>query len=131
METNLFVKNYKADGNAIKDISFYGDWEIDIGGGPVDVEYEYVGAIESPLLPYGVTMEKERVDTIHLKVTIHNNSDKDYYLRIMTTVGNSYLLAPDTSVSTTFTTRNDYSSNYFYLLSKDLKVITGYVMDFS
>ena len=131
METNLFVKNYKADGNVIKDISFYGDWEIDIGGGPVDVEYEYVGAIESPLLPYGVTMEKEHTDTTHLKITLHNNSDKDYYLRVMTTVGNSYFLAADTSISTTFTTRNDYSSNYFYLLSKDLKVIAGYVMDFS
>ena len=131
MESNLFIKSYKAEGSIIQDISFYGDWEIDIGGGPVDVEYEYVGAIGSPLLPYGVTMEKERIDTTHLKITIHNNSDKDYYLRVMTTIGNSYFLAADTSVSITFTSRTDYSSNYFYLLSKDLKVITGYVRDFS
>ena len=33
MEANLFIKNYKAEGNKIKDLQFYGDMEIDVGGG--------------------------------------------------------------------------------------------------
>ena len=33
METNLFIKSAKVDNNKISDINFYGDWEIDLGGG--------------------------------------------------------------------------------------------------
>lgn len=33
MEANLFIKSYKAEGNKIKDLQFYGDMEIDVGGG--------------------------------------------------------------------------------------------------
>ena len=33
MEANLFIKNYKAEGNKIKQLEFYGDMEIDVGGG--------------------------------------------------------------------------------------------------
>ena len=33
MEANLFIKKYKAEGNKIKDLQFYGDMEVDIGGG--------------------------------------------------------------------------------------------------
>lgn len=33
METNLFIKSAKVDHNKISDINFYGDWEIDLGGG--------------------------------------------------------------------------------------------------
>ena len=32
METNLFIKSAKVDNNKISDISFYGEWGIDIGG---------------------------------------------------------------------------------------------------
>ena len=41
METNLFIKNYKAEGNKIKDLKLYGDMEIDIGGGGSDKYYHY------------------------------------------------------------------------------------------
>lgn len=33
METNLFIKSAKIDNSKISDINFYGDWEIDLGGG--------------------------------------------------------------------------------------------------
>ena len=33
MESNLFIKSYKAEGNKITDLQFYGDMEIDIGSG--------------------------------------------------------------------------------------------------
>lgn len=33
MEANLFIKKYKTEGNKIKDLQFYGDMEVDIGGG--------------------------------------------------------------------------------------------------
>lgn len=33
METNLFIKSAKVDSNRISEINFYGDWEIDLGGG--------------------------------------------------------------------------------------------------
>ena len=33
METNLFIKSAKVDHNKVTDIDFYGDWEIDLGGG--------------------------------------------------------------------------------------------------
>lgn len=33
MEANLFIKSYKAEGNKIKDLQFYGDMEVDVGSG--------------------------------------------------------------------------------------------------
>lgn len=44
MEANLFIKKYKTEGNKIKDLQFYGDMEVDIGGsgGNVDSDkYHY------------------------------------------------------------------------------------------
>ena len=37
-EANLFIKSYKTDGNKITDIQFYGDWEMEMGGGTTEVE---------------------------------------------------------------------------------------------
>lgn len=49
MEANLFIKNYKAEGNKIKDLQFYGDMEIDVGsgsgGGGSDKYYYATGEI--------------------------------------------------------------------------------------
>ena len=33
MEANLFIKNAEVEGNKIKNIEFYGDWEIQTAGG--------------------------------------------------------------------------------------------------
>jgi hypothetical protein len=42
MEANVFIKNVTTEGNKIKNIRFYGDWTIDIGG----ISYEELEAIE-------------------------------------------------------------------------------------
>ena len=31
MDANVFIKSVTAEGNTIKDIQFYGDWQIDVG----------------------------------------------------------------------------------------------------
>ena len=41
MEANLFIKKYKTEGNKIKDLQFYGDMEVDIGGGGSSDKYYY------------------------------------------------------------------------------------------
>ena len=33
MEANLYIKNAEVEGNKIKNIEFYGDWEVDMDGG--------------------------------------------------------------------------------------------------
>lgn len=47
MEANLFIKKYKTEGNKIKDLQFYGDMEVDIGGsgGGSDKYYYATGEI--------------------------------------------------------------------------------------
>lgn len=45
MEANLFIKKYKTEGNKIKDLQFYGDMEVDIGGGNSDKYYYATGEI--------------------------------------------------------------------------------------
>lgn len=32
MEANLFIKNAEVEGNKIKNIEFYGDWQLNMGG---------------------------------------------------------------------------------------------------
>ena len=33
MEANTFIKSVEVEGNKIKDIKFYGDWQLDMGSG--------------------------------------------------------------------------------------------------
>ena len=33
MEANTFIKSVEVEGNKIKDIEFYGDWQLDMGSG--------------------------------------------------------------------------------------------------
>lgn len=60
METNLFIKSYKTEGNKITDLKFYGDMEIDIGEGPVEVEvlprYRETHPFIGDAYPYGTYM---------------------------------------------------------------------------
>ena len=130
MEANLFIKSYKAEGKKIKDLQFYGDMEIDIGGGPVAVEYEYVGDVTSPLLPFGVTWEKNKPDSNHLEVKFVNASDKTYILSARQTVGKNYELGPGSELVLSYNTWREVSQYYYYLFSEDLKVLTGYISDF-
>jgi hypothetical protein len=42
MDANIFIKSVTAEGNKIKDIQFYGDWEINLGeSGSTVTKYVY------------------------------------------------------------------------------------------
>lgn len=85
MESNLFIKSYKTEGNKITDIKFNGDWEIDVGG-PTELVPKYVETrpLNGDLFPYGVTLERssEPVSGGGTKFTykIINNSPWTYYI---------------------------------------------------
>ena len=44
MEANTFIKSVEVEGNKIKDIKFYGDWEISTAGGSGPTVTKYVFA---------------------------------------------------------------------------------------
>lgn len=44
MEANTFIKSVEVEGNKIKDIKFYGDWEIQTAGGEGPTVTKYVFA---------------------------------------------------------------------------------------
>ena len=66
MEANLFIKNAEVEGNKIKNIEFYGDWEVDMSGGddpsrekiyvPEYIETYPLGA---DTIPYHVTYKSK------------------------------------------------------------------------
>lgn len=129
MESNLFIKNYSSNGNKITDIQFYGDMEIDVGGGPIGVEYEYVNKITPPMLPYGVTMNKE-VRSGKLHVTFTNTSTTKYVVRAyQNNLGSSLYLDPESEADFTFSTTSTLSKYLYYLLSEDLNTIVGFIYD--
>ena len=66
MESNLFIKSYKAEGNKITDLQFYGDMEIDIGSGggsepTYKVDIKPVNIMAFNTLPFGLYIEKTKV----------------------------------------------------------------------
>ena len=128
MESNLFVKSYKTQGNKITDIEFYGDWEIDVGGGsPVEVEYDYIGAMTNPTLPYGITWKKEKESDRRVHFTFSNASDKSYIMRISDL--QSFLLEPDTEINVNTNVASLVTNMTIYFFSQDLKVLSGYLVD--
>ena len=57
MEANLFVKKAEVEGKKIKNIEFYGDWEVDMGpSGPIIIDCP-MSYIEANTLPAGVFSE--------------------------------------------------------------------------
>lgn len=90
MEANLFIKSFEAEGNKIKDIKFYGDWEIQTAGGSSSG-----GAIEfsDPLLV------KDEFDGF---ITLYRSSN-----RIYATVTSPV----ETQISYGYSTRDDLFIN--------------------
>lgn len=83
MEANLFIKSYKAEGKKIKDIQFYGDWEISMGSGELEPNYIETRPLEANLLPYGMTFEKtsEQVSGgTKYTFKLRNNAPWPYYI---------------------------------------------------
>lgn len=93
MEANLFIKNYKAEGNKIKDLQFYGDMEIDVGsgsggGGTVDKKYIYAT---------GETLHDE-IDSFITPIKI----DFTYYLMIQIPTDSFLVVAKNNGETNTF-----------------------------
>lgn len=98
MESNLFIKSYKTEGNKVKDIQFYGDWVIETGGGgSSEVIVGTTDGINSGTIPSGITATFTVVNDNSYKVRFWNktgarvivyriNGDDDYSL----TINNNY-----------------------------------------
>lgn len=78
MEANLFIKSYRAEGNKVKDIQFYGDWEIDIGGD--GKRYVNVNAITSCCAPTGIDYLDTSTGT---SFKFKNNTADTVYFRVI------------------------------------------------
>ena len=129
MDTNLYVKSFKTEGNKITDIKFNGDWEIEAGnaGGPVEVEYEAIDMMKSGLMPYGVTVSIRQGSTSAYRVySFENASDIRYVLRTSNNnQGKSYYLDPGTVLDVELNILTNTWS--LFLLIEDLKTIAGYI----
>ena len=78
MEANLFIKSYRAEGNKVKDIQFYGDWEIDVGDD--GKRYVNVNAITSNCAPTGIDyLDTSTGTTFKFK----NNTADTVYFRVI------------------------------------------------
>lgn len=109
MESNLFIKSYKAEGNKITDLQFYGDMEIDIGSGggsepTYKVDVNPVNILAFNTLPFGLYIEKTKVFSSgyiqELKVT--NLAKIPYRIHMTMNVmnkGGTFDIAPESEVT--------------------------------
>lgn len=107
MESNLFIKSYKTEGNKITDLQFYGDMEIDIGGSSeptYKVDVKPVNILAFNTLPFGLYIEKTKVlssgDIQELKVT--NLAKIPYRIHMTTNVSNkggTFDISPESEVT--------------------------------
>lgn len=109
MESNLFIKSYKAEGNKITDLQFYGDMEIDIGSGggsepTYKVDVKPVNILAFNTLPFGLYIEKTKVLSSgyiqELKVT--NLAKIPYRIHMTMNVmnkGGTFDIAPESEVT--------------------------------
>lgn len=107
MESNLFIKSYKTEGNKITDLQFYGDMEIDIGGSSeptYKVDVKPVNILAFNTLPFGLYIEKTKVLSSggiqELKVT--NLAKIPYRIHMTTNVSNkggTFDISPESEVT--------------------------------
>lgn len=108
MESNLFIESYKTEGNKITDLQFYGDMEIDIGGGgsseptyKVDVKPVKIMAFNT--LPFGLYIEKTKVISGYIQeLKVTNLAKIPYRIHMTMNVmnkGGTYNIAPESEVT--------------------------------
>jgi len=89
-EANLFIKSFKTKGNKITDLKFYGDMEIDIGEGPVEVEilprYIETRPFIGDAYPYGTCMKKVYLQDDKYHFNFRNDAPWSYFC-VFSTVG--------------------------------------------
>lgn len=131
MEANLFIKSYRAEGNKVKDIQFYGDWEIDIGGGSGETVRKALRGI-----PDYLSIDFNRDD-----VRVKNSGDSNVYatyafrsnyktLGAFSTYNDWAEIAIRPGQTMKLTLPNDtkgYGERFAYLLFKVGGKIIGYV----
>lgn len=133
MEANLFIKSYKAEGNKIKDIQFYGDMEIDIGEAPAEIEvlpnYVETRPFIGDACPYGTYMGDVHLQGSKYYFKFCNNAPWPYFcvlnsagglLTATLPAGKAWLM----SMSSYYAT--DYDA-YLYVFTEDKSRCVGIV----
>lgn len=136
MEANLFIKSYKAEGNKIKDLQFYGDMEIDVGGGSGGGSDKYYYAtgeilfdeIDEFITPIKVDNKNYFMIQVPTDSYLYVNYKKMYSGNVISQFANGSLdaifLPGGTSYSIPVKTSGWYGTNII-LFSKDA-LIKGY-----
>ena len=136
MEANFFIKNYKAEGNKIKDLQFYGDMEIDVGGGSGGGSDKYYYAtgeilldeIDEFITPIKVDNKKYFMIQVPTDSYLYVNHKKIYSGNVIDQFingsNNAIFLPGGTSYSIELKTSGYYGTNII-LFSKDA-LIKGY-----
>lgn len=108
METNLFIESYKAEGNKITDLQFYGDMEIDIGSGgsskpTYKVDIKPVNILAFNTLPFGLYIEKTKVSYGYIQeLKVTNLAKIPYRIHMTMNVSNkggTFDIAPESEVT--------------------------------
>lgn len=106
MESNLFIESYKAEGNKITDLQFYGDMEIDIGSGEEPthkVDIKPVNIMAFNTLPFGLYIEKTKVSSGYIQeLKVTNLAKIPYRIHMTMNVmnkGGTYDIAPESEVT--------------------------------
>lgn len=108
MESNLFIKSYKAEGNKITDLQFYGDMEIDIGSGggsepTYKVDINPVNIMKFNTLPFGLYIEKTKVTSGYIQeLKVTNLAKIPYRIHMTTNVNNkggTFDISPESEVT--------------------------------
>ena len=108
MESNLFIKSYKTEGNKITDLQFYGDMEIDIGGGgssepTYKVDVKPVNILAFNTLPFGLYIEKTKVTSGYIQeLKVTNLSKIPYRIHMTMNVmnkGGTFDISPESEVT--------------------------------
>lgn len=133
MEANLFIKNWKSEGNKIKDIQFYGDWEIDIGEAPAEIEVLPNYVEKRPLVgdayPYGTYMKDVYLQDGKYYFKFRNDAPWPYFcvfisagglLTATLPAGKAWLM----SLSIRYATEHDA---YLYVFTEDKSRCVGIV----
>lgn len=115
MEANLFIKSYKTEGNKITDLKFYGDMEIDIGEGPVEVEvlprYKETRLISANTFPYGTSFGEVRHENGKYYFKLRNDAPWSYFVVINSPGGTPYAELPS-GKSWAITMSDEYVTTY-------------------
>jgi len=130
MDTNLFIKSYKTDGNKVTDIQFYGDWELEIGG--EKTQYIDVNAMSHGIAPTGIDyLDTSTATSFKFK----NNTGRTVYFRVVyswayvgQSVASTVTVANGNTISYSLTSTDERAMPQVGIFSDNLcKNMIGYI----